>query len=428
MHKKISILLLNALIALILTSCYDAVEIDEQAFVMTVGIDEGISNKWRVTLQIPTMQSEAGGGTGGGGQSTLGGKGAGYTVVTIEAPSFVDAINMFESSIPRRLSFEHMKFIVISKGMAKSGKLGEYIAPIRRYRQIRNSSHVIIARGSADEFVNELEPLIGVKISKSQELFFIIPGETAYFPHVMLEDLYDGFKSTYRQPIAVLGGVNNFNNIKETGEKWGTEFKPGGGYLAGQLPRKGGSSIELFGTAVFDGDTMVGELNGDETRLMLIGRGEFERGFFGIPDPKKPELLVPLDVRLKKSNRKVSAKIENGKPNIHLKLDLEGDILAVQSRINYESPELKPVLEKAFEQYIKTGLDELISKTKALKVDILQFGRKAVWNFNTIQEWEKYNWIVQYKKADVTTEVSFTIRRTGTMLNNSPVLTTEGRE
>jgi spore germination protein KC len=173
---------------------------------------------------------------------------------------------------------------------------------------------------------------------------------------------------------------------------------------------------------------MVGELSGDETRLMLMGRGEFERGFFGIPDPKKPELLVPLDVRMKKSNRKVSAKIENGKPNIHLKLDLEGDILAVQSRINYESPELKPVLEKAFEQYIKTGLDELISKTKALKVDILQFGRKAVWNFNTIQEWEKYNWIAQYEKSEITTEVSFTIRRTGTMLNNSPILTTEGRE
>jgi spore germination protein KC len=427
MHKKISILLLNALIAIILTSCFDAKEIDEQAFVLSVGIDQGISNKWRVTLQFPTMQGESGGGGGGGGQSA-GSKGAGYSVVSIEAPSFIDGINMLESSIPRRLSFDHMKFIVVSEEMAKSGKLGEYIAPIRRYRQIRNSSHVIIARGSADEFVNELEPLIGVKISKSQELFFIIPGETAYFPHVMLEDLYDGFKCTYRQPIAVLGGVNNFNNIKETGEKWGTEFKPGGGYLAGQLPRKGGSSIELFGTAVFDGDIMVGELSGDETRLMLMGRGEFERGFFGIPDPKKPELLVPLDVRLKKSNRKVSAKIENGKPNIHLKLDLEGDILAVQSRINYESPELKPVLEKAFEQYIKTGLDELISKTKALKVDILQFGRKAVWNFNTIQEWEKYNWIAQYEKSEITTEVSFTIRRTGTMLNNSPILTTEGRE
>jgi spore germination protein KC len=427
MHKKISILLLNALIAIILTSCFDAKEIDEQAFVLSVGIDQGISNKWRVTLQFPTMQGESGGGGGGGGQSA-GSKGAGYSVVSIEAPSFIDGINMLESSIPRRLSFDHMKFIVVSEEMAKSGKLGEYIAPIRRYRQIRNSSHVIIARGSAEEFVNALEPLIGVKISKSQELYLLMPSETAYFPHVTLEEIYDGFKSTYCQPIAALGGVNNFNNIKESGKKWGKEFKSGGGYLAGQLPRKGGSSIELFGTAVFDGDIMVGELSGDETRLMLLGRGEFERGFFGIPDPKKPELLVPLDVRMKKSNRKVSVKIENGKPIIHLKLDLEGDILAVQSRIDYESLKLKPVLEKAFEQHIKTALDELISKTKALNADILQFGRKAVWNFNTIQEWEKYNWIVQYEKADVTTEVSFTIRRTGTMLNNSPVLTTEGRE
>jgi Ger(x)C family germination protein len=335
---------------------------------------------------------------------------------------------MLETTIPRRINFEHLKFIVVSEEMARSGILGDYLAPIRRNAQIRASSHIIISRGSAEEFVNELEPYIGTRLSKTQELLFLAPSEPGFFPHVTLEDLYDGFKSTYRQPIVALGAVNNFNNFKEEGKKWGTEYKSGGGYLAGQLPRKGEDKIELFGTAVFDGDKMVGELKGDETRLMLMGRGEFIRGFFTIPDPKRPDLIVPLDVRQKASERKVSVRIENGKPIIHLKLKLEGNILAIQSRINYESLELKPVLEKAFEQFIKKDLDKLIVKTKELKADILQFGQKAVWHFSTIQDWEKYNWIAQYENAEVTTEVSFSIKNTGTMLNNSPILRTEGRK
>jgi Ger(x)C family germination protein len=430
MNKTLLTVLLSILPVLLLTSCYDAKEIDEQTYVLTMGIDKGVSNKWRLTLQIPSMKDESGGGKGGEqGDSGKGqGKQSGYTTVSIDSSSFFEGINILESSIPRFLNFEHLKYIVVSEEMARSGQSGEYMAPIRRFRHIRDSAHFIVSRGSAEKFVNELQPFIGTRISKSQELMMIVPSNTGFFPHVTLKDLYDGLKSSYRQPIAILGGVNDLKNYKERGKEWGSEFKPGGEYLAGQLPKKSENSIELFGTAVFNGDRMVGELDGNETRVMLMGRGEFQRGFFDIPDPKQPELVVPLDVRQKESQRKVSTKIENGKPIIHLKLELEGNILSIQSMINYESPELKPILEKAFERFIKTELDELIIKTKALKADILQFGRTIVWHFNTIQDWEKYDWIAQYENAEVTTEVSFTIKGTGAMLGNSPVFSSEGRK
>jgi Ger(x)C family germination protein len=428
MRKIITAGLLCVLLALLLTSCYDAKEIDEQSNVLTIGLDEGISNKWRLTLQIPTMQGESGGSMGGGqgDPEKKTGQQFGYTAVSIDAPSFFEGINMLESSIPRQLNFEHMKYIVISEEMARSGQLGDFMAPIRRFRQIRNSSHVIISRGSAEEFVNDLQPFIGTRLSKSQELYFLEPSKSGFFPHVTLEDLYDGFKSTYRQPIAVLGGVNDFKSYQEEGEKWGGGFKSGGEYLAGQLPRKAESSIEFFGTAIFDGGQMVGELNGDETRFMMLGAGTFKRGFFSIPDPESPGLLISLSIN--ETNRKVRVRFEKDKPVIHLELQLEGDILSIQSRNHYESPQLKPVLEKASEQYIKKELDKLIKRTKALKADIFQFGRIAVWQFGTIQDWEKYNWIAQYENAEVTTEVRFTITNTGTMLSSSPLITTEGKK
>lgn len=426
MRKFLTLTILGIFACLSLTSCYDATEIDEQAYVLTIGIDQGISNKWRLTLQMPLMKGETGSGMGGGSDSNSGQQ-DGYDAITVDAPSFFTGLNMIETSLPRKLNFQHTKFIVISEAMAKSGKLGEFFAPIVRYRQIRRTAHVIVTKGQAGSFIDENKTYIGSRLSKAQELIFLNAERTSYFPHVTLEDLYDGFKSTYRQPVAILGGVNEFKSYKEEGKPWGDEFLPGGIYYAGEMPRKGGNKTEFFGSAVFDGDTMVGELNGDETRMMLIGRGKLERGFFTIPDPVKPEYVIPIDVNQEKE-REVKIQLQGKRPIIHLKVALEGDILAVQSRVNYESSELKPVLERAVEQNIKSGLDEVIKKSKSMKADIMQFGRVASWQFATIPEWEKYFWIKQYENAEITTEVEFTVNRTGTMLKSTSILATEGKE
>lgn len=321
----------------------------------------------------------------------------------------------------------HTKFLVVSEEIAKSGLAGEYLAPIARYREIRRNVRVLISKSPAKEFIKENKPFLGKTLSKSMELMVQEWTNTGFFPNITLDDFYDDIKSTYNQPIAILASVTDSSNFKEEGSYWGEAFKSEGDYVAGQLPRIGGNKIELFGTAVFDGDIMVGELNGDETRLMLMARGQFQRGFFTIPDPEISELIVPLDVRPARKPQ-IKVRLEGNKPVISLKIQLEGDLLAVQSRINYESKELKPMLETAFEKYVKEELDKLIEKCKGLKADVFRFGGTAARQFATIEDWEQYNWIVQFGKAEVKTEVEFTIRRTGAMLKSSPVITTKGKE
>ncbi|MGE5631875.1 MAG: Ger(x)C family spore germination C-terminal domain-containing protein [Caulobacteraceae bacterium] len=172
---------------------------------------------------------------------------------------------------------------------------------------------------------------------------------------------------------------------------------------------------------------MVGKLTGEESRLMQMAAGEFKMGFFTMQDPKEPSLIVPFEVRQRKKP-KVTVKFEGDKPIIHLKLELDGDVMSIQSRINYEQLELKQLLEKAFEKQIKDSLDKLMEKSKNLKIDIFGFGQVAARHFLTIQEWEKYNWMKKFQKAEITTEVEFIIRGTGTQLKSSPIISTEGKE
>ncbi|HBT65905.1 MAG TPA: Ger(x)C family spore germination protein, partial [Ruminococcaceae bacterium] len=83
--RKAVITLILILMAMSLTSCYDANEFDDIIHVVAIGIDKGVSDQWRLTIQFPTMKE-----SGGSEQS---GSGSGksqeeYTCVSIDAPSF----------------------------------------------------------------------------------------------------------------------------------------------------------------------------------------------------------------------------------------------------------------------------------------------------------------------------------------------------
>jgi len=417
MRKTISITLIVIILVTMLTGCYDSTEPDQVTYVLAVGMDKGVKDKLRLTVEFHIAK---GGSSSKSSGSSGGETGGDYTTITIDAPSLFTGINMINCSLAHKLNFMHVEYLVFSEEMAKAG-LSTYIASVVRYRQIRRSINVIVAKGSADKFLEENQPFVGSTLSKTMVLQFMEQKATGYFPFVTLKDFDDRIKSTYRQPIATLGGVNNSNNYQEDGEKASASQSPEGQYYAGEMPRKGGGKVELCGTAVFDGDKMVGELTGDETRFLLMLRGDFQRGFFTIKDPKMPQYVVSLDVRTSRKTE-IHVDIKNGKPYINAEIKLEGDILSIQSMINYEDISLKPLLEKAFEQQVKSEMDALIDKCKKEKSDVFGFGTVACSKFLTIQDWEQYNWNKQFENAEVTVNVTFTIRRTGTIMKSSPVI------
>lgn len=412
--------------SLLFASCYDANEVDDLLHIIAIGVDSGIMDKWRLTIQFPTLKEPSMGGYGAGGGSGQS-EDSGYLSLSVEAPSFFTGIDMLNTTISRRIDFMHTEAIIISEELARSGKLGEFIAPIVRFRQIRRSMHLFISKVPAMEFINSNKPLIGTALSKNIQVLVKETDNTGFFPHLTLNEFYSRLKSSYRQPIAIMASINNLESFKETGDKYQDKYKSGGEYYAGELPIIGQRRPEFLGAAVFDGDKMVCELTGDETRLLQMTSGDFRNGYFTAIDPIKPSLVIPLNVR-EAASPKVKISIDKDNPVIHLKVYLEGDLLAVQSRISYEEPELKQVLEKAFEKQIKDGLDRLMKKLKKMGTDICGFGRTAAKQFLTIQEWEEYEWLSKFKNAEITTEVDFIIRRTGTQLKCSPIISSEGKE
>lgn len=431
--RKLALFLLILLCLALITSCYDAEEIDNELYVLVIGIDRGVSDKWRITVQFSTMKG--GGDSGGEGEQSGGGGGGGeggeegqsqenHSFIEIDAPSFFTGIDMLNTTLTRRLNFEHAQILVFSEEVARAGLMGEYFAPINRFKEVRRNAKILLTRGKASEFIKENKPFIGTTIAKGLQTFVLANRGTGFSPNITSQQFYEGLKSPCYQPIVPLAAVNKGENFEKEGEPWGVDFKTGGGYIAGELPRTGKSKIEAFGTALFKNSFMVGELTGEETRFLLIIRNEYHGGKFTIMDPKAPNLIIPIDV-IPSRKTLISVDTKGRRPIIKINVNLTGELLAVQSMINYERGELKKELEGLFEKVLKKGIEDVIKKCQGLGVDAFNFGGIAQRSFFTIEKFEGYEWHEKFRNAEVYVDVDFVIRRTGTQVESYPLKRSE---
>ncbi|HHY63828.1 MAG TPA: Ger(x)C family spore germination protein [Clostridiaceae bacterium] len=447
MGKKLVVTALVILMAVSLTGCFDAREIGDYAYISMVGIDEGVTNELRLTFHIPEFQvSGSGSDSGGGGNSNEKEK-AEKEVITLDAPSLLSGVSILNNSVPKILNFMHMKAIIISEKMAKSGKAGKVVTGLMKYRQVRGTTNIIVCRGTAEEFIKAFHPYQGGLITDSIEELVTRAEYTGFITNSTFMDMYDRIKSATSQFLAIYGSVNDGKNLKESrsGEESDPEsresgepeeekpvsqnegygsgdkgrFRIPGDYLAGETPVKGGPDIELFGSAVFDGDKMVGTLTGFETQMVRIAIGRLNRAAFTIQDPLSPDLYIPIEVK-EFGTPKVSIDLSGQRPMINMELKLEGDITSIPSRIEYEDEEKNRIFEQAFEEFIKTGLERTFKKGQELKTDVFDLGQVAIKQFLTIPEWEKYKWKEKVLDAELNVKVDFIVRRTGKTTSNKP--------
>lgn len=431
MVKVLSAVLLVSFLCSFLTSCRDSMEVDDEVYALVLGVDKGVNNKVRVTIQYPTYQS------GGGGQdkekkqdSGMGGgsnQAPGSNIHTVEASTILEALDMYGMAISRRVSLMHTKLLIFSEEFAREG-VGRYLGPMARFRETRRVMNVVVVKGEAHKFIQENKSNIGESLGKAIELMVSQADNTSFFPRSPFEDFYEGMLSTYIQPYCGYGGINDFNKLAP--EQQSDKVPPlvtEKGFDPGDLPRDGVAKREYVGTAVFDGEKMVGNLDSFETRYFLMVTGKFEKGIITIEDNKEPGSAIPLDMRLGRPPQ-IKGYFENGKPVIDIYLQIESDIGAIQSRVDYEKVGMINDLNKQAEEHLLKNIKEVIKKTQQLNSDIFGFGHKLAGHFATIQEWEKYNWKSHYREAEVRVDVSVNVRRSGLMIHSAPIRNSKGIE
>lgn len=425
--------LLGTLILIpLFSACYDANEPNDYAYVVGIGIDKSEeAGEYLISVQYakPTEISGGSSESGGSGGETLG-------LVTVEAPTIYSGIGVANNLVSKRFQLSHTKLVVISEDIAREG-INDIMDTIVRSTDLRPNMYVAVSKGEAREYFASVQPQMEINPVKYYQLIF--ENKAAEFvPKSVSQNIYFYVNSSERDVVLPLVSKSKESEDKEKKENEGhksngetqeenTELPKTDAvtnysgfqylmkeYTAGKISAGKKNKSEAMGMAVFEGDRMIGEMNGIESELYNILNGKFRYNYDSFESDKFPQkAFVMLTEQHKKPDISVSPSIDF--PKIYVKTELEANVISVPGEYLVEEDIYN--LENEISGDIKTALEKFLQKTsRELGTDILGFGGYAKKSFSDYGEFEKYNWREKYKKAEFDVEVSFNIRRTGLII------------
>lgn len=410
MKAVLSKLIALVLVCTLISGCSGAREPNDLAYVLAIGIDKGKHDKLRVTFQIANTKVAAAGNTGGGGGDKP------VIVASVEGPTIFACMNLLNTVTSRPITLAHCKIIFYGEALAKED-MAKYVAPLVRFKELRKTIFVNVAIPNAEECINKTMPLLEMNPSKYYELKPISQNETSLFKQTMMKDFYKDFKSVTADAVTAIIGVNDGKQEEKEHQVPQPENYPS--FLPGQIPRKGEMPIESIGCAIFSKTKMVGQINGDETRTLLMLQGLLRQGYYVLPDPRVPNSLITL---LIKQGKKPDVQMDLKNNVIRQTIYLEGEIAAIESSENYEKPELKTLLEDHFNKLTQSKCQNLLAKLQQdWQSDAVGYGVYARSQFLTYAELTKLDWLDRvYPAIDIQVEIKTIIRRTGLILKTTP--------
>lgn len=431
---------------LLLTGCWDMRELEESNYVIAVGIDKGKTDRFAVTFVLADPHDESAGGDSkgkdkeknkgdGGEKGEKGSKGK----ITVEAPTITAANFYLNTVIPRPTVLAQTKLIMVSEELAKSEGL-TFLDELARNRSIRRSTMLVVTKESVHEILNAIPPgpeglndYAFLQSSSESKRSGFIPRR------VTLNDYMVRSSTTYQEPVtyyAALAKPAGQSGKKEQGAPQAGGTKEGGTKEGGATPsgtlteqdlvpgrsrRQGGPKVDFFGAAAFRANKMVGALDAEETRAMLLVQNIFTQSNLELANPANPKSRGTLRITRGRPTR-VKAKLVDGRPQFQVLITLEGELLGMPAAVDFTKTGMRDELERQAADQIKRQVEAFFKKTQAMPADVGGLGRYIVRKLPTVDAWHRFNWPDKYKEAEIKVSVRMQLRRFGVQLSPEPTV------
>jgi spore germination protein len=396
-HIKKSLIFI--LILLVLTGCWDRVEIEERGFVLGIGVDSIMEtdmkmekgkppideNFVKLTYQV-VIPAGLGSPTQGGGDKQA------YHNISEEGSSAFEITRMLAGELSRTPFLEHLKVIVFSKDAVSqpyffSNVLDYYL----RDHEMRRSMKIFISDTDAEKML-DFKP-----INES-------------IPSLYIDSLSENFykNAEIMEPVRI-GDIHE----KLLGKR---------SFMIPILGRKD-EIIAINGGAVFHGhnDKMVGRLSSTEFVGVNLANGKVEGGY--IEAGYKGNLFV---LNVKNSKSKLSGNV-NDKNNLNFtfKINVKGDLAEsfTPKSLDLQNKQVMDNIEKAIEAEIKSKVHVGIEKLqKDLSADVLKLNEYIIRKNYDLWEQIKNDWDHgenYFAQSKINVEVTVDIIGIGSIIHSS---------
>ncbi|NMB27629.1 MAG: Ger(x)C family spore germination protein [Tissierellia bacterium] len=420
MIKKVLLLNIIIMVALVLIGCWNARELNALGIALIMGLDFE-NDKVLLTAEViePVPARE---------KSSMG-KGTTVTYVQGIGDNLFDAFRDITLKFDRKLYIAHNKVIIFGEEFAKKSSINDIDLLVRDHEQ-RETAYLLIAKDSkAYEVMGiaaGLEEIPGNYVLELVENFKYNPKAI----NIKLAEYLKYFYDMGRQPV--LGIIEKkekkqINKIEKPSSN--KEYQ-----------------LSIVGAAAFNKEELVGYLNGVETKGFNFIMGRVKTGIVTFPTPNTsvdgsstPTPSVESDISLKRPTKihmstmdivklktKKDVEIIDNNIILKVKVKLRCSLEEVAGDIDISKEENIKEVEKACSEEIKRGVgNTLLKAQKEFKSDIFGFG--SVFHRKYPKEWEKIkgNWNDIFAEADFQIEVKTDVIRTG--LINTPISRVKGK-
>lgn len=371
------------LIPLMLTGCWDSMEINSRSVILELGLDKNqedsnlpMNQKTRldITYSIPDMAKM----TGANSLSE-----DVRTTITVKAPTLRDSVERLETQTQNTITFSHVKGILLGEALLKDADLlKEVLDGSERNMMLARNIPLLAVKGPSEEALkvqSKEQPILGLYIMR----FF---------------NNKERPRSSFMPQL--LG--NFIKEMEDTGVATIPIFH---GSEAGEINISGGAVMKDYG--------LVDYITKEQVKGLLYITGEIKNAPVLIQ--YKEEYLT---YNIKNEKSKITFKDENGMMTCYIKLTAEGDIVEYASSDSqnlFRKGDVKEI-ERLLERQISEEASIAIDKAKIMNVDFLGIGR-ALYRKHP-KYWEQYesSWKqTGFKQIPINVEADVKIRNTGSL-------------
>lgn len=408
-------------LSLLLPGCAGMREIDEAAYILALGLDRGPGGN--IVASVVVGNAVAAGRGQGGGENEIS---QAVRVFSASAPSLFAGLSLINTVLERQINPTHLKLIVFSADLARAG-VGEHLDTFARWRQFRRTVYLSVTPGRAQDVMESLVPSIQENPGKFLEMMVATQSFVGYTPLRQMLQFYNAYKTKGESPIAIM--VSPRTNLLELAQTKDAapviEIDPRsavrdpGALVAGQPPIRGNGPLQFMGTAVFERDRMVGVLDANQSLALAIMRGEMQRSFITVPDPREPGKDMQIELsRLGRPRVRVK---RHGGVTIREDLYLQGEVAGIQAQEAYETPERIEWVERAVMRWVLRECRRVFREAQSLGTDVFGFGDRARWLVPDWPAWQQWDWQSDFRQARLDLRVKIQVDRTGLIIEKNAV-------
>ncbi|MFP4697794.1 MAG: Ger(x)C family spore germination protein [Eubacteriales bacterium] len=368
--KKFSLVLMVICITFILSGCWDQVEINDNAFVIALGIDYE-DDQLSVTYSFPNLPVI----------TNQGGDGPQSFTKNIKAPTLYEANKIFGTRSKNQLNFGHAKVIIFGEDVLSNEKVFKQV--IDQLERDPSFARTLIVFGTEDKASDLLEE----EIKEKQDIGMYI------------YDIYQNNENDVMKTTEI-----NLNNLISSVEEDGILLIPKV-LVEEEEPSVEGASVVINFTLE---DWM--DRNNVEKLSWMINKGAGTK--VKVPFNNKDQEVT---VEFAKFDTNFKFRDKNGQVSIEIKIQTEGDVTAYtvnpENSLFDENNIIK--LEKKVNDEIEKETNKIVSEVQEkYKVDLFDFiNELAVENRDL---WLKYNnWDEIFSNAKIEVTAQSNIRRIG---------------